>query len=577
MKLFERKGKMRLLNKVYRRAISPRGIFFITIMVLAIPNIALCVTERMSLLRASCNVILPLAAYILLMSASKKTGKMVWCLFPLIFLEAFQLVLLYLFGQSIISVDMFLNVVTTNASEVSELLGNLSTAIIMVVIINVPLLVYAVRSIIRKEELRRDFIIAQRKRGAALFAVGLLLLCGCYATDKEYSVRNDLYPVNVCYNLILAVDRSNATANYNKTSAGFSFNAESTRPADKKEVYVFVIGETARAMNFGIYGYNRETTPLLAKTEGLTVFDYALSQSNTTHKSVPMLLSAASAEDYDRIYLEKSIITAFKEAGFYTAFISNQEPNRSFIDIFGNEADYSRTIAGTDVKGQHTDDFLLMDELDKVLKEGHKKLFIVLHTYGSHFCYRDRYPREKAFFRPDDATEAKAKNRNELLNAYDNSIRHTDELLHSIITRLSDSGSLAAMVYTSDHGENIFDDSRHRFLHASPVPTYYDLRVPLIIWTSPAYRSDCSGIVRALNTNCKKSVSTNTSVFHTLLSIGGISTRFLSDSLSLASPDYQPGKRYFLNDHNRAITLDEVGVKPPSTPPKGGSPNLLGN
>ena len=75
-------------------------------------------------------------------------------MFPLIFLEAFQLVLLYLFGQSIISVDMFLNVVTTNASEVSELLGNLSTAIIMVVIINVPLLVYAVRSIIRKEELR---------------------------------------------------------------------------------------------------------------------------------------------------------------------------------------------------------------------------------------------------------------------------------------------------------------------------------------------------------------------------------------------------------------------------------------
>ena len=201
----------------------------------------------------------------------------------------------------------------------------------------------------------------------------------------------------------------------------------------------------------------------------------------------------------------------------------------------------------------------------------------MLHTYGSHFCYRDRYPREKAFFRPDDATEAKAKNRNELLNAYDNSIRHTDELLHSIITRLTDSGSLAAMVYTSDYGENIFDDSRHRFLHASPVPTFYDLRVPLIIWTSPAYRSDCSGIVRALNTNRKKSVSTNTSVFHTLLSIGGISTRFLSDSLSLASPDYQPSKRYFLNDHNRAITLDEVGVKPPSTPPKGGSPNLLGN
>lgn len=551
---------MRLLSKIYKWAISPQGIFTLTILILAIPNIALCLTERMTPLRAACNIMLPMAVYILLMSAGRRPGKMTWWLFPLIFFEAFQLVLLYLFGRSVISVDMFLNVVTTNASEVGELLGNLSAAIALVVVINVPLLVLATRSILRKEELDKKFIATQRRQGFALLAVGLLLLGGCYATDKDYRAENDLYPVNVCYNLVLAIERSDATANYHKTSADFSFNAKSVRPADEKEVYVFVIGETARAINFGIYGYNRDTTPLLAKTDGLTVFRNALSESNTTHKSVPLLMSDVSAENYNRIYREKSIITAFKEAGFYTAFISNQERNHSFIDFFGNEADYSRTIADTNADGLHTDDSLLLTELDKVLKGNHRKLFIVLHTYGSHFCYRDRYPRSKAFFRPDDATEAKPKNRSELVNAYDNSIRHTDALLHSIITRLSVGNSHAAMLYTSDHGENIFDDSRNRFLHASPVPTYYDLNVPLIIWTSPAFRNSCPDIVYALKSNHKKNVSTSASVFHTLLSIGGISTRYRSDSLSLASPAYHSGERYFLNDHNRAVRLDKIGM-----------------
>ena len=70
--------------------------------------------------------------------------------------------------------------------------------------------------------------------------------------------------------------------------------------------------------------------------EGVVTFTDVLTQSNTTHKSVPMLLSAASAEDYDCLYRQKGIITAFKEAGFHTAFFSNQLPNHSFIVFFGD-------------------------------------------------------------------------------------------------------------------------------------------------------------------------------------------------------------------------------------------------
>ena len=100
-----------------------------------------------------------------------------------------------------------------------------------------------------------------------------------------------------------------------------------------------VVGETSRALNWSLYDYDRDTNPELSKIEGVTSFCHVLTESNTTHKSVPMLLSPVSAQNFDSIYYRKSIITAFKEAGFQTAFFSNQRYNHSFIDFFGMEAD----------------------------------------------------------------------------------------------------------------------------------------------------------------------------------------------------------------------------------------------
>lgn len=124
---------------------------------------------------------------------------------------------------------------------------------------------------------------------------------------------------------------------------------------------------------------------------------------------------------------------------------------------------------------------------------------MVLHTYGSHFNYQERYPRNFAFFKPDSKSEAKPENRRDLLNAYDNTIRYTDYILHGIVERLQKwektqaktdgvySQPTSAMLYTSDHGENIFDDDRRLFLHAAPKASDYELHVPFIIWTSDGY------------------------------------------------------------------------------------------
>ncbi len=551
---------MNFINYIYKWFLKPNHLFFITIIALLLPNATLCITEDMPVMANLTNIILPCGIYWLLMTLAKKPGKMIWWLFFFIFLAAFQLVLLYLFGKSIIAVDMFLNLVTTNPGEAMELLDNLIPAVAGVFIVYLPLLILGVMSILNKQTLTCAFRHNQRIIGSGITALGLLCLGSSYLTDDEYCAKLNLYPANVIYNMFLAGERTYETEHYYETSKNFSFNAKSTVNKSVPEMYVLVIGETARACEFQLYGYKRPTTPLLAKEKGIVAFSNVLTQSNTTHKSVPMLMSMASAVDYDRIYKEKGIIEAFKEAGFHTTFISNQLPNHSFIDFFGKEADDWKFIKENTKEGKNTPDGMILKMLDDVLNKKHKKEFVVIHCYGSHFNYRDRYPRSAALFRPDNATEAKQSNRTQLINAYDNTIRYTDSFLHGVITTLRKRGGVSAMLYTSDHGENIFDDSRNLFLHASPTPSYYELHVPLLVWTSDTYNKAFPEIHNILEYNRNKPIASNASTFHSMLGLARIKTTYIADSLNIASNKLHSAPRCYLNDHNKPMPLTKIGL-----------------
>lgn len=487
---------------------------------------------------------------------------MLWILFLFLFFGAFQIVLLYLFGQSIIAVDMFLNLVTTNSSEALELLDNLTPAIIAVIILYVPALILGTISIVRKRKLTAEFIRRERKRASIVFGISLLSLVGAYMQDSGYELKSDLYPLNVCYNVGLAFQRTALTQNYHRTSKDFTFHALPTHPKEKREVYVMVVGETSRALNWQLYGYERETNPLLSRQSGLIAFPKVLTESNTTHKSVPMLMSDATACNYDSIYHQKGIITAFKEAGFRTAFFSNQRYNHSFIDFFGMEADTYDFIKEDSVSSSYNpSDDELLKLVEQELAKGATKQFIVLHTYGSHFNYRERYPSESAFFTPDYPMEAERKYRDNLVNAYDNSIRYTDGFLSRLIHMLEKQQIDAAMLYTSDHGEDIFDDSRHLFLHASPVPSYYQLHVPFLIWMSDNYRETYPEYWDTAIDNKDKNVSSSSSFFPTMLSLAGIETPYRNDSQSVTAPHYVLKPRVYLNDHNEPRPLDDLGMK----------------
>ncbi len=532
-------------------------LFLLCLASLALPNIFLFFTEQVSLIVGICNIVLPISLYWLLLTMSKRPGKAFLLMFPFIFFAAFQIVLLYLFGNSVIAVDMFLNLVTTNANEVTELLSNIYISVIFVIVVYLPLIFYSMCSLYQAP-LPDLFLRKQRRYAKCGIIFGVILLIMGYLIDKNFRIENDIYPVNVIYNAGLAVDRNIKTQNYFETSQDFYFGAEDLHDSNNNEIYVLVIGETARAKNFGIYGYERNTTPLLAGIqEDLVMFKNAKTQSNTTHKSVPMIMSAVSAYNFDDIYKQKSIITAFNEVGYSTAFFSNQRRNNSFIDFFGSEAYNCKFVRDDFEKNANVSDSELLNTVRNYLSSGNSnKHFIVLHTYGSHFDYSERYPEDKAYYKPDKASAATKENREKLINAYDNSIRATDEFLYNLIEELNGKNVISALVYVSDHGEDIYDDERNLFLHASPIPSSNQLHVPFIIWTSKEYDNLYPEIKNTLRHHANQETAINLAVFHTLLDMAGISTYYKKDYYALSNKMFEPCEEpVYLNDHNQPVSL----------------------
>lgn len=555
---------MKHFKKIFWKFKSQQTLFWTFLAMLILPNVMMFFTESTSTIVRTASVALPLGLYWLAFTLSAKPGKMFWWLFFFVFVDAFQIVLLYLYGESPIAVDMFLNVTTTNPTETTELLSNLLPAVLFVVVVYVSGIVLAIMSIISKETLSVQFRHLQRKVACGVMALGVVLVGLSFGVDKKFQFEDDIFPVNACYNLALSIDRASKTLNYDKNVKGFTYHAKCIHPDSVPEVYVLIVGETARADNFGIYGYKRNTTPLLgAMGKDLVAYYDAITMSNTTHKSVPLLLTPVGSEDdFDGVYYEKGIVTAFKEAGYATAFYSCQRRNHSIIDFLGNEADDVKYLKDNLSMMAQLPDEALVGELKKRLaKHKRGKLFVLLHCYGSHFNYYDRYDRSGAFYTPDAIPSAREKYRANMVNAYDNSIRHTDILISDVIGALKKTGMASAVCYVSDHGEDIFDDSRLRFLHSSPIPTYYQLRVPFLMWASTQFKAIYPDKWQTIVANQRKPIATNRVTFHTMLDLGGVATPMFKADAAVSNKAFKQKPRLYVNDHNEYRPLDDCGLK----------------
>ena len=509
---------------------------------LMVPACALIFTEEYSFLRALSAVLLPTGFYLLWSVAHKRSGMMVcWGLLWFI-LAALQLVLLYMFGGSIIAVDMFTNLFTTNSTEAGELLSNIWPMVSFVVVLYLPVLYLAVHS------LQQGFTIALATRRTAAIVGAVMVVAGCA------TMQFNVFPFNVLENIYRSVNEFVQVRRYPTLSADFKFEVKNHKEGYHREIYVMVIGEASRAANWQLYGYDRQTNPLLSAENDVVVYKNVVTQSNATHKSVPMILSPVSADNHSEIYERRGIVQLYKEAGFRTLVISCQAPNRGLVEIMCNEAD--QTIY---MNGLH--DGAMLEPLRRAIEADTSDLFVVLHTYGSHFNYRERYTDEFSHFTPDDDVSISKKNRERMVNAYDNSIIYTDWFLSEVIGTLREANACTAMFYCADHGEDLYDDSRARFLHSSPTITYYQTHVSCLGWYSQQWQALYPEKAAAAKANTLAPASTH-SVFHTVAQLAPFESEYIKPSVSFVSGEFDySAERHYLDDHCNAQLYGTLGLQ----------------
>lgn len=508
---------------------------------LMIPSLVLIFTDNYSFMRAVAAVLIPTGFYTLWAVASRHSGLMIWGGLIWMIFAALQLVLLYMFGNSIVAVDMFTNLFTTNTNEAGELLGNIWPMVMFVAVLYLPLLLLAAHS------LRQKFIIAPATRRYAAITGTIMVLAGCA------TMQFNVFPFNVAENLYRSFDELIHVRRYPSSSAEFDYKATRNKTTNQREIYVMVIGEAARAANWQLYGYERETTPLLASQEKLVVYKNVLTQSNATHKSVPLILSSVSANNHSEIYQRKSIVQLYKDAGFRTLVVSCQAPNRGMIQMMCDNAD-----SVVYLNGQH--DGAMLDPLREAIQNDSSDLFVLMHSYGSHFNYAERYPSEFSRYTPDDDVSISRKNRERMVNAYDNSILYTDWFLSQVIATLDKEECCSAMFYCADHGEDLYDDRRGRFLHSSPTITYYQAHVACLGWYSDVWREANPAKSLAAENNSFAPATTH-SVFHTVAQLAEIESEYISSAVSLVSGEFDYNvDRYYLSDHCEPKRYMDMGL-----------------
>ncbi|MEC5320646.1 kdo(2)-lipid A phosphoethanolamine 7''-transferase [Brenneria populi subsp. brevivirga] len=257
---------------------------------------------------------------------------------------------------------------------------------------------------------------------------------------------------------------------------------------------VFVIGETTRWDHMGLLGYERDTTPRLSKEKNLVAFRGKSCDTSTKLSMRCMFVREGGTEDNpQRTLKEQNVFAVLKELGFTSELFAMQSEVWFYNSIEADNYSFREMIASEKSNdGKSVDDMLLVDEVQESLARYPKgKHLIVLHTKGSHYLYSMRYPRSYARYQPECMGVDASCSREQLINAFDNSVLYTDSFISNVINQVRDKKAL--VFYASDHGESI-DENFH--LHGTPreMAPPEQFRSPMMVWASDKFLADADNL-----------------------------------------------------------------------------------
>ena len=378
--------------------------------------------------------------------------------------------------------------------------------------------------------------------GVVVAAASLLLVFADFASlmRNQPQMRHLITPGNVVVSLVGNAWGSSRRANQPKTQVGKDAHlGPAWKGRTKPALFVLVVGETARAQNFSLNGYARQTNPQLAQHDVIN-FPHATSCGTSTEVSLPCMFSPFGRVNYDeeKILSHESVLHVLARAGFKVLWRDNQSGCKGVCDGLAIEQLDKAGIEALCAEGQCLDEILLHG-MEGIARDASGNLFVVMHQLGSHGpSYFKRYPAVFKQFSPacenDDLRHC---TKAEIVNAYDNSLLYTDFFVSKVIDFLDRSQSKydTALLYVSDHGESLGESGL--YLHGMPYAIAPDVqkKVPFLVWLSKGFRASFGVDQACLQSRAGQAIS-HDNLFHSLLGVLDVQTADYRRTLDIFAP-----------------------------------------
>ncbi|MGR7196157.1 phosphoethanolamine transferase EptA [Klebsiella aerogenes] len=314
----------------------------------------------------------------------------------------------------------------------------------------------------------------------------------------------------------------------------------------RKNLTIVVLGETSRAENFSLGGYDRETNPRL-KQDDVVYFPKTTSCGTATAVSVPCMFSNMPRAHYDEelAHHQEGVLDILQRAGVQVLWNDNDGGCKGACDRVPHQNVTNLNLSGECIDGECYDD-VLFHNLDSYIDNLQQDGIIVLHTIGSHGpTYYNRYPAEFKKFTPTcDTNEIQSCTQQQLTNTYDNTILYVDYVVDKAIKLLQSKQDrfTTSLVYLSDHGESLGEDGV--YLHGLPYSIAPDTQkhVPMLLWLSPDYQHRYGVSSQCLQQQAKTNDYSQDNLFSTLLGLLGVDTREYQAKDDLLTPCRETGR-----------------------------------
>jgi len=304
----------------------------------------------------------------------------------------------------------------------------------------------------------------------------------------------------------------------------------------KPKLIIFVLGEAAREDHFSLNGYKRDTNPQLSQTQNITSFTNMYSCATATATSVPCMFSIYTKDQYNDTLAKNTdnVIDILNRAGVNVIWLDNDSGSKGVANRIKNYIDFSGAKNPKYCQKSGCIDQILLDNLPKYFNKikNNNPVFIVLHTKGSHGpAYYKRYPKEFEKFKPVCKTNQLQKcKKEEVVNAYDNTILYTDYFLKQTINFLKKHQNKyqVAMIYVADHGESLGENGI--YLHGLPYFIAPDAQKhpATITWFSKEF-----DINQTCVNNLKAKTFSHDNLFSTILGLMDVKTKVYNPKLDM--------------------------------------------